>query len=551
MPPFICPCCGTSQNVHERPASGTLLCSRCGEVLREPESGPAATPHPSPSSKGQAAETALVGAAGTVVRLPAPGEGRDSHPPGGGTLTQPVRPVDSASSAATAAVGKHPGHSPAELLENVPGYEVLEELGRGGMGIVYRARQIRLNRAVALKVIRSGRHAEPHERDRFQQEAEAVARLQHPNIVQVHEVGEAGGCPFLALELCPGGNLARRLNGTPLPPIEAACLVETLARAVHHAHSQGVVHRDLKPANILLDADGTPKIADFGVAKMLDAEPGLTTSGLLLGTPAYMAPEQARGKPGDVGPAIDVYGLGAILYEVLTGRPPFRTDGALDTLHQVLHEDPAPPRHLAPTISRDLEGVCLKCLAKDPKDRYASAEELAEDLRRIQAGEPTHGRPVSSLSRLWRWCQRPERVQNAGALGMGISLLCALWCLVGLASVAAGLIRPELPARFVAYVAIMLGGVYGPLIWIGRQTLAGKPRAVWAGAVLTLAFLAWVAVMIVLDQLGVIVFFDLTGLHISPDGRLIGDSLVVLLLSVQLAAYLVGVVASRRVVGGG
>src|SRR5262245_30991858 len=205
----------------------------------------------------------------------------------------------------------------------VPGYEVLGELGRGGMGVVYKARQAGLNRVVALKMVLAGGHAGPAELARFRVEAEAVARLQHPNIVGVFEVGEAGGRPFLSLEFCPEGSLEQRLGGTPLPPEEAARLVETLAGAMHAAHRTGVVHRDLKPANVLLGADGTPKVSDFGLAKRLGEAAGQTATGAVLGTPSYMAPEQAEGRK-DVGPAADVYALGAILYECLTGRPPFK-----------------------------------------------------------------------------------------------------------------------------------------------------------------------------------------------------------------------------------
>jgi eukaryotic-like serine/threonine-protein kinase len=286
----------------------------------------------------------------------------------------------------------------------VPGYEVRGELGRGGMGVVYQARQTRADRLVALKMVLAGGHADQKELARFRSEAEAAARLAHPNVAQVYEVGEHGGLPFFSMEFCPGGSLAQKLAGIPLPPRQAAELVETLARAVHAAHAAGVVHRDLKPGNVLLAADGTPKVTDFGLAKRLDGV-GQTATGAVLGTPSYMAPEQAAGKK-EVGPAADVWALGAILYECLTGRPPFKGPTPLDTVLQVLNDEPVPPRRLQPGVPRDLETVCLKCLQKEPGKRYASAAELADDLARFQAGEAVRARPVGPAGRLWRVCRR-------------------------------------------------------------------------------------------------------------------------------------------------
>jgi WD40 repeat protein len=299
---------------------------------------------------------------------------------------------------------RHAGPAATRAPIAVPGYEVLGELGRGGMGVVYKARQTGLGRTVALKMVLAGGHAGAQERARFKAEAEAIARLQHPNIVQVHEVGEHQGLPFFSLEFCPGGSLAQKLSGTPLPAAEAARLVETLARAVHAAHEAHVVHRDLKPANVLLATDGTPKVTDFGLAKKLD-EAGQTASGAVMGTPSYMAPEQAGGNK-EVGPAADVYALGAVLYELLTGRPPFKAASVMDTLMQVLADEPAPPSRLNPGVPRDLETVCLKCLEKGPARRYANAAELAEDLRHFQAGEPIRARPVGVVERAWKWARR-------------------------------------------------------------------------------------------------------------------------------------------------
>jgi WD40 repeat protein len=291
----------------------------------------------------------------------------------------------------------------------VPGYEILQEVARGGMGVVYKARQLRADRVVALKMILAGGHSGPAERERFRREAEAVARLQHPNVVQIHEVGEHDGLPFFSLEFCPGGSLADKLDGTPLPSQAAARLVETLARAVHAAHRANVVHRDLKPANVLLTGDGTPKVTDFGLAKKLDV-PGHTQTGAVVGTPSYMAPEQAGGRSKEIGPACDVYGLGAVIYELLVGRPPFKAATAVDTLMQVLSEEPVPVRRLQPKVPRDLETVCHKCLEKDPRRRYTTAEALAEDLRRFAAGEPVAARPVGAGGRLMKWARRHPAV---------------------------------------------------------------------------------------------------------------------------------------------
>jgi serine/threonine protein kinase len=283
-----------------------------------------------------------------------------------------------------------PGPVPEALPDwpSVPGYEILGELGRGGMGVVYRAWQTGLKRLVALKMIRDSVLAGPEQRARFRIEAEAAARLRHPNIVHVYEINEHQGRPFFSMEFAEGGSLDRKLAGRPLPPAEAADLVQTLARAVHHAHQRHVIHRDLKPANVLLTGDGRPMITDFGLAKLLDGDGGWTQSGAVMGTANYMAPEQAGGKTRQVGPATDVYALGAILYELVTGQPPFRAENWQATVQQVIHDEPPPPTRLRPDVPPGLEQICLKCLAKDPGQRYARAADLADDLRRFLAGEP-------------------------------------------------------------------------------------------------------------------------------------------------------------------
>jgi WD40 repeat protein len=298
-------------------------------------------------------------------------------------------------------------------------YEILGEVGRGGMGVVYKARHLQLRRTVALKMLLGGAFAHGEERSRFRAEAEAVARLQHPHIVQIYEVGEHPveddlPRPYFTLEFAEGGTLAGRLAGRPQPPRQAAAWLEALARAAHYAHGQGIVHRDLKPSNVLLAADGQPKICDFGVAKFLAGAQVQTLSGTVVGTAEYMAPEQATGAA--VGPAADVYALGAILYTALTGRPPFQGTSALHTLEQVRKAEPVPPGRLQPGVSRDLETICLKCLEKEPNRRYASAGDLADDLERFLADRPIRARRPALWERAARWVRRHKAVAAALAV---------------------------------------------------------------------------------------------------------------------------------------
>jgi serine/threonine-protein kinase len=389
---MLCSGCARPIQVEGHVADGRISCPHCRQVNLAPQ---------------------VRGAAGSFhedVTMPpgAPTDATATLPPVAALTNTPPATVPPGADGAGALPGTD--HSP-------DGYAILAELGRGGMGVVYKARQTRLRRTVALKMILGGGHASGADLERFRTEAEAIARLQHPHIVQIHEVGEHDGLPFFSLEFCPGGSLDKKLAGTPLPAREAAALVEQLARGMQAAHDKGVIHRDLKPANVLLAEDGTPKVTDFGLAKKLD-ERGQTQTGSVMGTPSYMAPEQAGGKSRELGPACDIYALGAILYECLTGRPPFRAATPLDTVLQVVSDEPVPPRQLQSKMPRDLETICLKCLRKEPARRYATAADLADDLHRFQAGEAIRARPVGQLERAIKWVRRRPAV---AALTVGLA----------------------------------------------------------------------------------------------------------------------------------
>ncbi|HEY2784606.1 MAG TPA: protein kinase [Fimbriiglobus sp.] len=350
--------------------------------------------------------------------------------------------------------------SPTALPRRFGDFELVSELGRGGMGVVYQARQLSLNRTVAVKMVREAHLATEEDRSRFRAEAAAAARLSHPNVVTVYEVGEVDGQAYLCLEFVAGRTLSQLVSTEgPLPPRQAASLVAAVARGVQHAHEHGVLHRDLKPANILLSAefgvrnaewktksgkpefDSTlhtphsalvPKVTDFGLAKRTDVPESLTRTGAVVGTPSYMAPEQATGRK-DLTPAADVYSLGAILYELLTGRPPFRATTQVDTLLQVLEQEPIPPRDLNPSVDRDVELICLKCLQKPPELRYASAADLATDLDAYAAGEAVSTRPSGLgyfFSRLLRETHHAGVLENWGRLWMLHSGVIFLLCLI-------------------------------------------------------------------------------------------------------------------------
>jgi serine/threonine-protein kinase len=359
------------------------------------------------------------GATLSVVQVPVANE----------TLTFPPAPNFPTSERVTVGLADPANVIPFTHRVSIPGYEILGILGRGAMGVVYKARHLKLNRVVALKMILAGSHSSAKERVRFLSEAEAVAKLDHPNIVRLHEIGTHEGHPFFTLEYVEGGTLIDKVRDNPMTASEAATLVERIARGVACAHGNGIVHRDLKPENVLIGKDGTPRITDFGLAKRAESGEGLTASGAIMGTPSYMAPEQASGRTKEVGPAADVWALGATLYRLVTGRPPFHAATPIDTMKQVVDEEPLFVRQLAPIVPADVETICHKCLQKDPAKRYTTANDLAEDLRRWLDGEPILARPVGPIERTIKMVKRnPEVAGLLSALfivlsvGLGISL---------------------------------------------------------------------------------------------------------------------------------
>jgi hypothetical protein len=392
-----------------------------------------------------------------------------------------------------------PGVGEAGNRPCIPGFEFLAEVGRGAMGVVYKARQTALERTIALKVILAGDHAEADQLARFLTEARAVARLQHSNIVQVYELGEYAGRWYLVLEYVEGGSLDRRLADGQRPG-SAALLVEAVARGAHAAHERGIIHRDLKPANVLLTWDGTPKITDFGLAKLLDGGPARTRSGAILGTPSYMAPEQAMGKSKEVGPATDIWALGVILYELLTGRPPFQAPTILDTLTQVCTQEPLPPRRFQRGVPRDLEVICLKCLEKDPHARYPSALALADDLGRFTRGEPIKARKSGMLGSFRRWVQHPARIRHAANLVIAASAVAFGFGGAGILGAIAMLVAGGQWAVAFPVEVLMVGMLFAAgwlLRRLGQGVSAGKAWALWTGLFGSLVFLSLPGVLFI------------------------------------------------------
>jgi Protein kinase domain len=372
------------------------------------------------------------------------------------------------------------------IVEKVGDYELLYELGRGGMGVVFKARDVKLNRLVAVKMILPGALPDATDLQRFHTEASAAAGLKHPNIVAVHAVGQQDGRWYYCMDFIEGPTLAKRLADGPLPGRTAARYMVAVARGIEHAHRNGILHRDLKPANILLDADDQPHVADFGLAKQMTADKGGNTrTGAVLGTPSYMAPEQASGSK-ELGPACDIYGLGALLYELLTGRPPFRAETPMDTMMQVLEQDPAPPRLLNPKVDRDLETICLKCLQKEPGRRYESAARMADDLERYLNGESIHARTFSMIDRIAWTLEHSQYDVQFGAYGAMLYWFAAIVLLTQIAKHA--LLTAAAPIAWVSVCQALQFGLIGVVFWCYRgRALAPSTTAerqlwsVWIG----------------------------------------------------------------------
>jgi serine/threonine protein kinase len=446
--------------------------------------------------------------------------------------------------------------SPLPPRTVLAGYQLMGELGRGSMGVVLKARQVSLKRLVALKLVLAGDFERPEERERFLAEAAAVARLNHPNVVQIFECGTHDDRLYFSMELCEGGSLAQRLRSGPLSPREAAALLRPLAEGAQAAHDQGIIHRDLKPGNILLAsarreppegelsagsprplAEFIPKISDFGLAKQTNAD--VTGSVAVYGTAGYMAPEQAVDARA-IDHRSDVYALGAILYECLAGRAPFQAATLLEILDQVRHREPVPVRQLQPSVPRDLETICLKCLSKEPQRRYATARELADDLGRFLQGEPIRARPRSLLERLARWCQRPERVPFAGRLAIFLYGSLAVWKLLALVLVALGIgIIPRDVGQCVFQVLAMIALLNVPQIAVGFAVLARWPPALWIGTILSLLHLAFVSVCLPTS------FFTFGGLLEEPSIRWMVLCLLIIPGCITLLAYLAALIAQR------
>ena len=448
--------------------------------------------------------------------------------------------------------------SPSDLasrLRTLGRFRIEEELGHGGFGVVFKAYDPTLNRHVALKVPRGESLVTREYRQRFLREAEAGAGMDHPYLVPVYEVGDAGGVCYIASAYCPGVDLARRLaeDGTRFSDRETATIVAILASAIDHAHSRGVLHRDLKPSNVLLfpepmtgqdrgweDLPFTPRITDFGLAKLVERSLKETRTSVILGTPLYMAPEQATGHGSDRGPQADIFSLGAILYELLTGQTPFDGPTLLSVLDHVRNEDPTPPRRHRPGIPQDLETICLKCLQKDPYDRYTSARELAADLGRFLNGEAILARPPSVFDRLRLWSRRPERVRDAGLMAIGGGVVLAIWVVFGICGgVALGVIE-EMSPQLATDTAVVAVGLLLPMIWIGTQTLKKRSYAIWGGLFLS----AGTSCANLLTLVGPVTVFSEV-YDANPYARWIVHLLLTLLFGFQTLAYAIALRAYR------